>query len=650
MQDAFPRNVRLPRGGWAFADGGQAGVAERGAAPLVVELPAPAYLPAMTIEYLDGGRLRRALVAACDYVGTRRAELNRINVFPVPDGDTGTNLALTVGSIADRLRASDAVDVGRVAREAAEACVLGARGNCGMILSHFLLGFAESVDGGERLTIAEFAAALRDAVGHVYRALERPVEGTMISVMREVAEAAEQSPASDFGELLEILLERARDALARTPELLPVLKAAGVVDAGAKGFVHLLEGVVEYINGDPFVALPRAPVFESVEAAAARAEIGEELERYRFCTEALVRGAALPGEAEVRAHLREAGDSLIVIRTGDLLKLHIHTDVPERVFDWLRSVGTLEAHKAEDMAVQHRAIERAAASHIELARRPLAILSDSACDLPQTSVLAHNIHLVPLTLIVNGEAYRDRADMSAAEFARRLEAGERASTSQPPPAAFLEGYTRAALDGERVVGVLLASALSGTFASAQAAAKRFDGAPVRLVDSRAASILQGLLVLKAAELAEVGRTDEEIAQELPRVRRQSGFFFTVDVFDYLIASGRVGRGRVLLANLFDIKPILELDTEGLVAPVARVRGREKVLPKLLEVLERRVPTSARAVRFGIVHVAAERMVERVAAALRERYGDREIVTAPASPVLATHTGPGAWGLAYLLED
>ena len=221
----------------------------------------------MRIQYLDGPRLRRALIAACQYAQRQRAELNRINVFPVPDGDTGTNLALTLASIVDRLRVTESEAVGVVAREVAEAGVLGARGNCGMILSHFLLGFSEAVQELARMTVSDFTRALRRAVDHVYYSLERPVEGTIVTVMRETAEEAEKYRSEDFAELLDVLLQRARDALARTPDLLPVLRRAGVVDAGAKGFVHILEGVVEYINGDPFVALGGVPDFGTLEPA-----------------------------------------------------------------------------------------------------------------------------------------------------------------------------------------------------------------------------------------------------------------------------------------------------------------------------------------------------------------------------------------------
>jgi DegV family protein with EDD domain len=649
----------------------------------------------MKLAYLDGPELRGALIAACDYVQGQRAELNRINVFPVPDGDTGTNFALTTRSIADRLRAHTDPSLGAVAREAAEAGILGARGNCGMILSHYLLGFSESVGDRAKMTVGEFVQALRDATDHVYRALESPVEGTILTVMRETAEEAESRSFANFPILFRRLLRRAYDALARTPDLLPVLRAAGVVDAGAKGFVHLIEGIAAYVSGDPIVALVEAaPGYDGVPAArsgvgpefaasgaaipcatgdpvrgapiaAALAEYPTESERYRFCTEALVRGPALPAGEVVRAALRERGDSLVVIRTGDLLKVHIHTDAPDELFAYLRTLGELATHKAEDMHAQHAALTRGG-GHLQLARRPVVIVTDTACDLPEEVVRAHGIHLVPLSLVFEDEVLRDRVEISADDFARRLLAGEHPTTSQPTPAAFLEAYERAAEEGEAIVAVTLSGALSGTFASAEAAARRHQTeavavgsagatgsggaagrAAVRVVDSRGATLLQGLLALRAAELGELGLTPTEIAAEIERIRKHSGLFFTVDVFDNLLASGRVGRGRAILGSLLDIKPILAVDDEGRVTPLARVRGRKQLLPRVMELLEERIPPGSGKPRFGVVHVACEEVLEEVANELRARYGaDTEVITGPASPVLATHVGPGAWGLAW----
>lgn len=603
------------------------------------------------LTHLDGLGLRGALLSAAEYVQRHRADLNRINVFPVPDGDTGTNLALTVSSIADRLRPRADASVGVVAREAAEAGILGARGNCGMILSHFLLGFSDAVGDRARLSVREFTQVLRASVEHVYRALERPIEGTMLTVMRAIADEGEREEARDFSVLFERLLARAREALARTPELLPALGKAGVVDAGAKGFVHVLEGIAASLSGDPLLALDETPDYSADTFAAAAVEYPAENERFRYCTEALVRGDVPAGD-DVRAALRDRGDSLVVISSGGLLKVHIHTDEPEGVFDYLRGLGTLVTHKAEDMRAQHDAVERAAAGHVSLARRPVSIVVDTACDLPDEIVRAHGMHLVPLGLVFDDKVLRDRLDISATEFIERLKEGAHPTTSQPAPAAFLEGYRRAAEEAETVVAVTLASALSGTFASAQAAAKqRREGeAPVHIVDSRGASLLQGLLAIKAAELGELGWDAPRIVAELSRVRDASGLFLTIDTFDRLLASGRVGRGRAWLGSLLDIKPILGLDTTGKLAPIDKVRGRKNVVPRMLETLEARVPRTVKQVRFGIVHVACPDVAEEVATEIRARYGNRDILIAPATPVIGTHTGEGAWGIAYLIED
>lgn len=604
---------------------------------------------------LDGAALRGALLTAHEYVQRHRADLNRINVFPVPDGDTGTNLALTVSSIADRLRGGTETSVGVVARDASEAAIMGARGNCGMILSHFLLGFSDAIGTRATLSVTDFAPVLRAATEHVYRALEKPVEGTMITIMRAIADEAERLQHGDFVALFERLMVKAREALASTPDLLPALKRAGVVDAGAKGFVHLLEGISSFVAGDPLVALSDAPEWEAEPPfAAAAVEYPENSETFRFCTEALVRGSAIPEADAVRAVLREKGDSLVVIRTGELLKVHVHTDEPEEVFTYLRTLGTLATHKAEDMHAQHASVERAAAAgHMTLARRPVTIVADTAVDLPDEVVRAHGMHLVPLSLIFGDQVLRDRIDISAEEFVEKLKAGAHPSTSQPAPAAFLETFRRASEEGEAVIAVLLSSGLSGTFASAQAAVKqrKADDVPVHLFDTRGGSVLQGLLAMKASELGELGWEPERIVMELKRIRDQSGILVVLDTFERAVASGRVGRGRAWLGSILDIKPILEIDDAGKLAPVAKVRGKPQVLPKVLELLEKRVPRSTKKVRFGIFHVAVPEVLDEVGAELKARYGpDRDLLTAPGTPVIATHAGEGAWGLAYMVED
>jgi len=172
---------------------------------------------------------------------------------------------------------------------------------------------------------------LEAGVQHLSDALEEPVEGTILTVMRDTAKAVSGAQIDDIAPLAEHMLDRAHDSLKRTPELLPVLSAAGVVDAGAKGFVSLLEGAVMFLRGDSITAEAGAD-FTAGPPVVASVEYPDRVERYRFCTEALVRGNDLPDQAEVRGNLRARGDSLIVIRSDDVLKVHVHTDEPEEVF------------------------------------------------------------------------------------------------------------------------------------------------------------------------------------------------------------------------------------------------------------------------------------------------------------------------------
>ena len=604
----------------------------------------------MKIGYIDGPRLRRALTAGCEWAKHQRGELNRINVFPVPDGDTGTNLYLTVQAIMDHLENSTERSVGGVAQAAAQAAVLGARGNCGMMLSHFLLGFAGSLEGQSRIGASDFGGALEAGVQNLSEALEAPVEGTILTVMRDTARAVSGAEIEDIAPLAEHMLDRARDSLERTPELLPVLSAAGVVDAGAKGFVSLLEGVVMFLRGDPMTVESGAE-FVAGPPVVASIEYPERVEQYRYCTEALVRGDGLPEQSVVRGSLRTRGDSLIVIRSDDVLKVHIHTDEPDEVFSYLKGLGDLVTHKAEDMKAQYDAVERASSSHLALARRPVGVLTDSAADLPEEIVRAHGIQVVPMMVVDGDDVYRDGVDLTAERFHKMLASQERLpTTSQPPPASFLEGFKRAAADAEQVVGVIVSSGLSGTYRSAEAAAAQEPDLPIHLADSRGASLLQGLLVLKATELAEMALPAAEIVTELDRIRDQSGILFTIETFDRLLASGRVSRSQAFFANLLNVKPILSVDQEGMVVPRAKAIGRKRVIGALLDTMAQDIGCVPETVRFGIIHVGIPEIVSEVKELLVDRYGEVEILNAPVTPVIATHLGFGAWGIAYMVED
>ena len=599
------------------------------------------------IAYVDGPRLARSLFAAADWVTAGREEINRINVFPVPDGDTGTNFSLTLRAVADALRALGDAPLPDTARTMARAAVLGARGNSGMMLAHFLMGFAESLGDRPVATTRDVAAALRQGADRLYESLDDPREGTILTVAREAAAAAERAAAEtgDVGEFMRRLLAEGEIALARTPELMAVLKEAGVVDAGGKGFVRMIEGVVRYIEGDPILSLADANGSGSsvVQVPAAAVEIAAERD-FQFCTEVLVRGEQLPPANEVRAAMHGFGGSVVVAVMSDILKIHVHTDAPEAVFSYAARWGRVETTKADDMRAQHRRL-----AHAD--RRPVAIVTDSSADLADSILDRHHIAIVPLQVVFGNESFRDRVELRPEEFYRRLRtARDLPTTSQPTPAEFVRVLRDARSEADEVVGVLLSGSLSGTYASAQASVRAAGISGVHLVDSRSASLGVGMLALRGAELAESGWPAAEIAAELERVRGQAGMLLTVDRYDNLLRSGRVSRGKAWIAGMLDVKPILSLDPEGRVVPVDRVRGREQLVPRVLALLEKRLTPRPRVVRFGVVHTEAPEMAERVRTALIAAYRPRDCFVTLATGVLGTHVGEGAWAIFYQVED
>jgi len=582
-------------------------------------------------------------------VAAGRDELNRINVFPVPDGDTGTNMCLTLRAVARALRDLDGagaapLSLPTVSEAMAQASVRGARGNSGMMLSQFLLGFRDGLGERLRAGAAELAHAIGLGFERLRGSLDEPMEGTILTVAREAAdEAGRARDERDLRVFMRRIVDRAEAALQRTPELLAALKTAGVVDAGAKGFVRLLDGIKRLMEEGHIAegAVDRlATGGESSAAALADVEVDRD---YRYCTELMVRSAtlALPDPAEVRRALRAHGGSIVVLATGTLLKAHIHTDAPDAVFQLASSWGTLESTKADDMRAQHQALQ---------ARRPIAFVSDTACDLPDELVLQYDIKLVPTQIIVDERPYRDRVELTSAEFFQRLRAGKDATTSQPTPQAFTDAYQDAARAGEHVIAVILSSALSGTYGNAEAAARRMNHGKVTVFDSRSATLGEGLLVVRGVELAAAGWSADAIVKELERVRAQSGGFFTVDSFERLVRSGRVGRGRAWIGTKLNLKPVMALTMEGKIEPIGRVRGKEAARRRILELLDRALTPRPKALRLGLAHGDIPEFAEALRADLVARYRPMQCLLTPITPVIAAHAGIGAWGVFYQIED
>ena len=317
-------------------------------------------------ESIDGASFAQAVIHAAASLNLRKQEINELNVFPVPDGDTGTNMSLTIGTAATELRKKQPRTVGEAAATNASALLRGARGNSGVILSLLFRGLSKAVKDKDTIDGRDLAIALDFGVADAYKAVMKPAEGTILTVSRlaaaKAADAARQTP-NDPEAVLAAAIAEGQLALEHTTEMNPVLKKAGVVDAGGKGFLVILQGMLDSLRGEPM------PEEEGGSGAASEqktdyAAIAAEEITFTFDTVFIVRkNADFKGVEAFEAYLNSIGDSLVIGEDDDCFKVHVHTDIPGAALTEAQKYGTLELAKIENMRTQ--AEDLAAGRHIQ---------------------------------------------------------------------------------------------------------------------------------------------------------------------------------------------------------------------------------------------------------------------------------------------
>lgn len=307
---------------------------------------------------INGEILKNAIISGAHNINAQKNHINDLNIFPVPDGDTGTNMSMTVMAAAKALEDCDAENAGEVAKTAASAMLRGARGNSGVITSILFRGFAQGLKNVDEVNGKNIAAALGIGVDAAYKAVTKPAEGTILTVARMAYEAGVEASKenSDPVFVWETIVEKANEALAITPELLPVLKRAGVVDAGGKGLCSIFEGMLSYIKDGEMVEYvedTNEPTIETFESAAA--EFDDDIE-FTYCTEFIVgRDPEIETDPEeLRDFLKEIGDCVVVVNDEEIIKVHVHTETPGNALTKGLEFGQLLTVKVENMKEQHK--------------------------------------------------------------------------------------------------------------------------------------------------------------------------------------------------------------------------------------------------------------------------------------------------------
>ncbi len=592
----------------------------------------------MKIRYLDGRRLYTAFLVGGSAVISDKNYLNKINVFPVPDSDTGTNLATTIRSISERARMSRSADA--TLQSIADAAIYGARGNSGLIFAQFLQGVSDQLRNVQKISTSTFGESVKKATHYAYTAIMSPVEGTMLTVMRDWAEAVYQQRDNkrDYAELLSYSLQIAKKSLAETPKKLAVLAKAGVVDAGARGFVDFLEGITNFIKKGRLKDLSKPDILW--EELDAHVLTDREAVEHRYCSEALIIGEKIDVDG-MKEKIRPFGSSAIVAGTSGKARIHIHTDNPSELFYQLKDFGSIIQIKADDMLKQYET------SHAR--KTNIAVVTDSSCDLPQEVIDDLQIHVVPFHLSFGDSLFLDKVTIQPDQFYTLLETHrEHPKSAQPPLGSVQSLFSFLATHYESILAVHISDGLSGAFRLSQEAANVVQNKKIDVLNSKHLSASLGLIVLRIAMAVRDGQTHEEILKAAEEWIGKTKIFVDVQTLKYMVRGGRVSPLKGFVAKVLNLKPIVSLDSEGKATASGKSFSRKSNMKKIVGMIKK-MSEEQRLWNYSIVHAKNLERAKQYAQRLKQEIHRDPLYIMDISPVIGVHNGIGAVGIALMLE-
>ncbi len=580
----------------------------------------------------------QALLSGAGGVINKREELNRINGFPVPDRDTGNNLAYMMQHLRQQLPPAASFDA--LLTKLTELSLKAARGSSGAIFSQYFSGFREALAQAKEgiagaLSLQGLFAMFAEGYASAYRSLQQPREGTILSAMYSFKEGFQQTLAKSLGleDASRTALRFLQEAVEQSITILPEQRALRAPDAGAMAFYYFAEAFLLSLLGkaqreEPLaITIPDLPPEESL-----RSE--KESPAFRFCTEALVE---LSDNTEVSEQLKDSlmalGDSLVVSSAGRLARIHLHTNQPAQAIDLVESLGRLMEVKADDMGMQ-QALAQAHPGRI-------ALVTDSIADVPE-ELLGPHVYMLPLHLMADGVSYQDKRSIS---FDRVRRLSGRLTSSQLNLAElrrFLDPITAAY---EQVLILTVSSKMSGIHARCQEYLAQQPQADIRLVDSRVNSGAQGLLALHAARRLQQGAGLQEVADELEGLRERTKIYVSLPNLKAMVASGRLNRriGKLLMATRFLPLVTINREGEGTITGISFSRKRSDRL--LMNKL-----TKGRVQSYAVVHVNDEQRALAAARLIREKIGMEPEYVCDISAIVANFSGESSYAVALIEKE
>jgi uncharacterized protein len=589
----------------------------------------------MTNSILTNESLYKSFIVGAKNVIIEKNHLNEINVFPVADGDTGTNLTSMMNSILENSVLGN--NLRETIQSITDAAITGARGNSGIIFAQYLYGFSKEIDKDE-ITIDDFIEHFERGADFAYKSITNPVEGTMITLMRAWVNALKEFKKSTKS-LLE-LFSKAFDVLkielGNTTNKLLILKQNKVVDAGAKGFFHFIEGFIKSLKGEDIVLADN-----ELEKVDKLDFIHLEESTYRYCTEALIRGEQLDIE-KLKIDLNQFGDSLVVAGSNKTARIHIHSNHPDQVFEYLDQMGLIAEQKVDDMKRQFEA-----ANH---KKHSIALVTDSIADLPDELVDYYQIHMYPINLMINHSNYLDKLTIHSKRFYQMMDTLKTYPTSSQPNAKSLENmFSFLTTYYDQIIVLTVSKEMSGTYQAFVDASSKFKNKKIKVINTKQNSGAEGLLVLKTAKLIEEGLAFDEIVSKIESLTNQTKILVSVQTLKYMVRSGRLSKVTGIIGKIMNLKPIISIDDLGkgiIFEKSLSIKKANKVIKRHIEEISSKYGIES----YSIVHANAINRANEYQKIFEPIIGKAPEYMMDISTIVAMNAGIGTVAIAYIRKD
>jgi len=593
-------------------------------------------------QSINGKHLYYAFIAGGKQVLQNQNELNQINVFPVSDKDTGTNLASTIRSVIDNIKPDKSYKT--TLNEIANASLIGARGNSGVIFAQFFYGLNQKTNNSHVITLKELAESVKGAIPYIYQAIANPVEGTILTVIKDWSDFlnSKMDKIHDLKTVMNesiIILEK---SLFETTAKLNILNKHNLVDAGAKGFVLFMKGIIALINNMNIRELS-TEISENISIVHSD-EIFDENIKYRYCTEAILKNLTIKKE-DLKQFLNNDADSVVVAGSESICRIHIHTNEPAELFYKLKDFGTITFQKVDDMVRQ-----------LDIATKRkwnIALVTDSTCDLSKELIDFYQINMIPININFGDNHYLDKITMQPNQFYNLLESSDDfPKTSQINEQSFTNIYSHLASHYDAIISIHLTSQFSGTYLSSQKSAKIISkefNKPIFTFDSKNLSGALGLLVLKTAQSIEAGNSFESIINSLETWRKNAKIFVSVKDLKYMIKGGRVSKPKGFIANVLGFNPVISIDEDGKSLLFGNTFSQISSLNKVFKHVKK-LSQSKSIWNYIILHAHNFDGAKEAENKMFNISGKMAISIVDISPVIGMHAGKGSIAISLLFNN